>query len=100
MKIILFILGLVISVAGLGITVYGWYVAHTQGRIFDGLSYSGPFLLIVGLWRVLSSATAARPPAIFRMVAVLIGFAAGFGNTAALKATFPGDQIISTHATH
>jgi hypothetical protein len=100
MKILLFILGLVIAVLGLGLTISSWYVADSEGRIVDGLAYAGPLLLIIGLWRVLSSATAATPPAIFRIIAVGIGFAAGFGNTAALKAVFPGDQIISTNSTH
>jgi hypothetical protein len=100
MKILLFIIGLVLAVSGFGMTIYSWYVAHSVSRIFDGLAYGGPFLLIVGLWRVLSAATAATPPAIFRIAAVGIGIAAGFGNTAALKAVFPGDQVISTNSTH
>ena len=96
----LLILGLVFSALGLGITVYGWYAATSLGRIIDGLTYAGPFLVVVGLWRVLSAATAATPPAIFRIVAVGLGIAAGFGNTAVLKAVFPADQVVSTNSTH
>jgi len=95
MKIFTLILGVVFGVFGLGLTVYGWYVASAQGRIVDGLAYSGPFLLIVGFWRAVSAGMASVP-SVLRLVAVGIGIGAGFGNTAAMKAAFPGDQIIST----
>jgi len=99
MKIFLFILGTIFAVAGLGLTIYSWYVAKSASRIYDGFAYSGPFLLIVGIWRVFSSSMASSPPAIFRIFAVGIGIAAGFGNTTALKAAFPADQEISTNST-
>jgi hypothetical protein len=100
MKIFLLILGLVFGVLGVGFTIYGWYAAQSQGRIFDGLTYSGPFLAIIGVWRVFSSMLPARPPAVLRIVAVGLGIAAGYGNTAMLKSVFPGDQVISSTPTH
>jgi hypothetical protein len=99
MKIFALILGLVFGVLGLGLTAYGWYVASAQGRIVDGLAYTGPFLLVVGVWRAVSAGMAGVP-SLLRIVAVGIGIGAGFGNTAALKAIFPSDQIISTQSTH
>jgi hypothetical protein len=100
MKFFLLILGVVFGVLGVGFTGYGWYVAGAQGRIFDGLTYSGPFLLIVGAWRVFSSMLPTPPPAVLRIIAVGIGIAAGYGNTTLLKTVFPGDQIISTNSAH
>ena len=96
MKILMLIIGSVFALAGLCLTINSWYAASAEGKIFEGSAYAGPFLLIVGLWRIFASLSAITPPSIFRIVAVGIGIAAGIGNTSALKATYPGDQEIST----
>jgi len=100
MKIVAFIIGVIMTVVGVGLTGYSWYAATSEGKIIDGLAYAGPFFLVVGLWRTLSAATASAPPALFRILAVGIGIAAGFGNTSAMKAIFPNDQLISSTSTH
>ncbi len=100
MKVLLFIIGLVFVVLGLGLTVHSWYAACYKGQIVEGSAYVGPFLLVVGIWRLFSSAAAVTPPAILRLVAVGVGVAIGFGNISLLKATFPGDQNISATNNH
>ncbi len=100
MKILMLIIGLVFAVLGLGLTAQSWYAASAQGKIIEGLAYSGPFLLIVGIWRTFASLSAIRPPTVFRLIAVGIGIAAGYGNTSVLKAAYPADQEISTNNTH
>ncbi|MCE0521595.1 MAG: hypothetical protein LV480_01645 [Methylacidiphilales bacterium] len=100
MKILFLILGVVFTVSGVGLTGYSWYSAASEGRIIEGMAYPGPFLLVVGLWRLLSAATAAAPPTLFRIIAVGLGIAAGYGNVTALKAIFPGDKQISSTPDH
>jgi hypothetical protein len=100
LKILLFIIGIVVTVSGLGITIYGWHTASTLGRIYEGLAYSGPVLLVLGAWRVLGSLMAARLPVVFRLIAGGVAFGAGYGNTSLLKATFPEDKFIATNTSH
>jgi hypothetical protein len=95
MKILMFIIGAVFALAGLGLTGYVWYAASAEGHIYADLAYPGPFLLIVGAWRILASGMAAAPSAL-RIVAVLIGIGAGYGNVQVLKAAFPNDHIIAS----
>ena len=99
MKIFLLIIGLVFTALGLWLTGQSWYAASVEGRIVEGLAYSGPVFLVIGVWRIFSSLAAIRPPSIFRIIAVGVGIAAGFGNTSALKAVYPADQDISSTKT-
>jgi hypothetical protein len=89
------IVGGIFAALGLGLSVYSWYAATAEGKIIDGLSYAGPFFLVVGLYRVFASASAVRLPAIFRIIAVLIGVGVGYGNTALQKAIYPSDRVIT-----
>jgi hypothetical protein len=95
MKLFILIFGILFACGGLGMTVYSWYAASAQGQIVPGLAYAGPFLLIVGAWRILAAGMASSPRAL-RIVAVLIGVAAGYGNGAVLKAAFPNDRVIAS----
>ncbi len=98
MKIFVLIIGIVFAVAGVGMTIYSWYAASSEGHILNAIAYPGPFLVVVGAWRILASGMAAAPR-MLRIVAVLIGIGAGYGNTAALKAAFPNDQVIASSNT-
>jgi hypothetical protein len=94
MKLVILILGVVFLALGLFFTGYSWYVASTDHHIIDGLAYPGPFLIIVGAWRVVSAGMvgAAR---MLRIAAILVGLAAGWGNAQALKAAYPSDTVVS-----
>ena len=91
-----FITALCIAGLGLGMSIYSWYMAHAMGRIVVGVAYAGGFLLIVGIWRVIAFASGMRPPFIFRIIAIGLGLAVGYGSVSALKAVYPSDQIIET----
>jgi hypothetical protein len=95
MKIAALILGVVFAVLGVCLTGYSWYAAAANHHIIDGLAYSGPFFVIVGAWRILASGM-ATPPSLLRIVAVVLGIGAGYGNQQVLKAIYPGDQVISS----
>jgi hypothetical protein len=98
MKVINLVLGAIFLVLGLFFTGYSWYAAGTSHHIIDGLAYPGPFLIIVGAWRVISAGVvgAAR---MLRIVAVLVGLAAGYGNAQVLKAAYPNDTVVSADNT-
>jgi len=96
MRSISFIMGLCAAGLGFGMTIYSWYMAHAAGQIVVGLAFAGAFLLIVGGWRVFTFAGGVRPPFIFRILAIGVGLAAGYGSVAVLKAIYPSDKIIET----
>jgi hypothetical protein len=98
MKILVFIIGLIFAVLGLGMTGYSWYAANTEHHIIDGLAYAGPFFIVVGAWRILASGMAAAPR-VLRIFAVLFGIGAGYANCQVLKAAYPTDVVISSSNT-
>ena len=98
MKIFVLVIGVIFTVIGLGMTGYSWYAASSEGHILDAMAYPGPFLIIVGGWRILASAMASAPR-LMRIVAVVLGFGAGYLNAAALKTAFPNDQVIASSNT-
>jgi hypothetical protein len=95
MKLIVFILGIVLLVVGLGITGWVWYRA-SQGQINEPLAYTGPVLLVLGGLRMLRAAVVVPLPAVGRLAIVGLAILAGYGNAAAIKAVYPNDQVLAS----
>jgi hypothetical protein len=97
MRIFLLIIGVVFAALGLGLTGYSWYAASTSHQIVNGAAYSGPFFIIVGAWRIIAAGMTGATSAL-RIIAVVIGFGAGYANGQALKAAFPNDTVIEAES--
>ena len=92
MKILLFIIGIVVLVVGLGLTGWTWYDAAENGRISVGSAYAGPVLVILGALRMFRASIAGPLPSVIRIAIVGVAIALGYGNSAAVKAIFPQAQ--------
>jgi hypothetical protein len=89
MKPVVFILGLVILVAGIGLTGWTWYDAAQNGRYSDGSAYAGPVLIVLGLLRMVRAAATIPLPGMVIMAGVGFAILIGYADSAAIKAAFP-----------
>jgi hypothetical protein len=96
MKIVGFILGIVVLVLGLGFTGFTWYSAYANGRIIGGLAYTGPVLIVLGCLRVVRAAAVVPLPSLGRIAVVGVAVLVGYGDSTAIKAIFPTDQVVTT----
>ena len=100
MKIALFVLGIVVCVAGFSLTAWTWYNAAHYNRLSEPSAYAGPVLIILGALRMVRAASTVSLPSFIRLVVVGIAILVGYGDSAAIKATFPNAQEISSANNH
>jgi hypothetical protein len=89
MKIVLFIIGIVLLVAGFATTAWTWYDAARNGHVSDAAAYAGPVLIILGLLRLVRAAAVTPLPALVRFAVVGLAILVGYADSAAIKAVFP-----------
>lgn len=98
MKILILILGIFFTGLGVYITAQAWHFAASEHRI-EPISYIGPFIAVMGLYRIFRAAASMPPPRLFQFVALGVAALIGYGDQLAIKAVYPGATTVSLNTT-
>jgi hypothetical protein len=99
MKLSGVIIGLIFLAIGVYTTFEGWRGAAVNGRV-SSVVYVGPFLVVMGAFRLLRAMGVFPPSAMFRYVALGIAVLTGMGDRALVKATYPQAIPLDSQANH